>query len=224
MNKKNIIKDDFTNEDPWRIFRIMSEFVDGFESLHNITKAISIFGSARTKPSDHFYKLAVKTSRLFVENGYAVITGAGPGIMEAANKGAKEADGLSIGLNIELPFEQHPNPYANLQVHFRYFFIRKLMFTKYSKAFIVFPGGYGTFDEFFEIICLIQTEKILPFPVVLVGSKFWSGLLKWLKDKPIEFKMFNPEDINIFKIADTPKEIVKIVTDFYVKQEGQYAA
>ena len=136
MNAKNIVNDDFTNEDPWRIFRIMSEFVDGFDSLHNVTKAVSIFGSARTKKSDPYYKLAIKTSRLFVENGYAVITGAGPGVMTAANKGAKDADGLSIGLNIELPFEQEANTFANLQLHFRYFFIRKLMFTKYSKAFI----------------------------------------------------------------------------------------
>src|SRR3989338_3821264 len=182
------LKGDFTKEEPWRVFRIMSEFVDGFEELSDIKEAVSIFGSAKSKPSNKFYKIAEEAARLLVRNGYAIITGAGPGIMEAANKGAKEEGGESIGLNILIPITQRPNKYITKLLEFKYFFCRKVMFAKYSKAFIIFPGGFGTLDELFEAMTLVQTKKIEPFPVILVGAEYWKGLIHWLKETPLRYK------------------------------------
>ncbi len=177
-----VLKEDFTKEDPWRIFRIMSEFVDGFEELSDVKNAVSIFGSARAKPSNKYYKIAEKTAAHLAKNGYAIITGAGAGIMEAANKGAKKAGGESIGLNILIPIVQNPNRYVTRLLNFKYFFCRKVMFAKYSKAFVAFPGGFGTLDEFFEGITLIQTQRIDPFPVILMGKDYWKGMMRWLKE------------------------------------------
>ena len=175
-------KEDFTREDTWRIFRIMSEFVDGFEVLSKVGRAVSIFGSARSKPDSKFYKLAEEVAYHIAKAGYAVITGSGPGLMEAANKGTQRAGGKSIGLNIQLPCEQKPNKFVDTLLDFRYFFIRKVMFVKYAKAFVILPGGYGTLDEFFEAIALIQTQRIFRFPVILFNSQYWQGLINWLKE------------------------------------------
>ena len=215
--KKIIMKDDFTQEDPWRVFRIMSEFVDGFETLSQVGKAVSIFGSARTKPGNKYYKLAEETAYLLAKEGYAIITGSGPGIMEAANKGAKKAKGISIGLNIQIPSEQKANPYVGTLLDFHYFFVRKVMFVKYAKAFIIMPGGYGTLDEFFEAINLIQTARIQKFPVVVIGSEYWKGLLKWIKEKVLEAGNISPEDLKLFTVVDTPKDAVKVIKKFYGK-------
>lgn len=211
------MKDDFTQEDPWRVFRIMSEFVDGFETLSQVGKAVSIFGSARTKPGNKYYKLAEETAYLLAKEGYAIITGSGPGIMEAANKGAKKAKGISIGLNIQIPSEQKANPYVGTLLDFHYFFVRKVMFVKYAKAFIIMPGGYGTLDEFFEAINLIQTARIQKFPVVVIGSEYWKGLLKWIKEKVLEAGNISPEDLKLFTVVDTPKDAVKVIKKFYGK-------
>jgi len=202
------------NEDTWRVFRIMAEFVEGFEELSMVGKAVTIFGSARTLPKDPCYKKAFETARLFSEAGYAVITGAGPGIMEAANKGAKEGGGLSIGLNIEIPTEQEPNRYIEKLLSFRYFFCRKMMFVKYAHAFIVFPGGLGTIDEFFEAITLIQTGRTPHFPVILVGRDFWEGLIDWMKGTLLKADKISKSDLEIFQIIDEPKEIIRAVTKF----------
>lgn len=202
------------NEDTWRVFRIMAEFVEGFEELSMVGKAVTIFGSSRTLPKDPYYKKSFETARLFSEAGYAVITGAGPGIMEAANKGAKEGGGLSIGLNIEIPTEQEPNRYIEKLLSFRYFFCRKMMFVKYAHAFIVFPGGLGTIDEFFEAITLIQTGRTPRFPVVLVGSDFWEGLVDWMKGNLLKTDKISKSDLEIFHIIDEPKEIIRAVTKF----------
>ena len=202
-------------DDAWRVFRIMSEFVDGFETLQDIGKAVSIWGSARAKQDNIWYKQAEKTARLFVKKGYAVVTGAGPGTMEAANKGAKESGGVSIGLNIELPNEQKPNPYITELLSFRYFFTRKVMFLKHTKGFIIFPGGFGTLDEFLESITLIQTERIEKFPVVLIDSSYWKGLLAWMKDVLIERNYIQKKDMKVFSLVDTPEAAVKIIENFY---------
>jgi uncharacterized protein (TIGR00730 family) len=205
--------------DLWRIFRIMAEFVEGFDELASIGPAVSIFGSARLKPGDEYYELADRTAREIVKAGFAVITGGGGGIMEAANKGA--AGGKSIGLNIELPLEQIPNDYQNFSLHFRYFFCRKVMFLKYAHGFIVFPGGYGTMDEFFEALVLIQTLKQASFPVILMGSKYWEGLLEWMKEKMLEeHQHISPEDMDVFTVADEPEAAVKIIIDFK-RHEGR---
>ncbi|MDD4012694.1 MAG: TIGR00730 family Rossman fold protein [Candidatus Omnitrophica bacterium] len=204
-------------DDPWRVFRIMSEFVDGFEVMKDVEKAISIFGSARTRRGTKYYNLAERTARIFSENGYAVITGAGGGIMEAANKGAKKGGSDSIGLNIMIPMEQKPNKFISIPLEFRYFFVRKLLFAKYSKAFLVFPGGYGTLDELFEALALIQTGRIDPFPVILVGKDYWKGLLDWLKRKCLAGKTIGRPDMEIFKVIDDPEKIVSHVRDFYDK-------
>jgi uncharacterized protein (TIGR00730 family) len=201
--------DDF-RDDSWRIFRIMAEFVEGFEVLSAVGRAVSIFGSARTRPDDPYYQSAEETARLMVKSGLAVITGGGPGIMEAANKGAIEAGGTSVGLNITLPQEQEGNRYQTIKLDFHYFYARKVMFTKYSSAFICFPGGYGTMDELFEVLTLIQTLKVEPFPVVLYGSKYWAGLVQWLRGCLLPNYM-DPEDIDIFRVVDTPKDAVRIV-------------
>ena len=202
-------------KDLWRIFRVMAEFVEGFDELATVGPAVSFFGSARSKPGERYYKLAEQTASEIVKAGFAVITGGGEGIMEAANKGAAEAGGRSIGLNIELPLEQVPNKYQNMSLNFRYFFCRKVMFLKYAHGFIVFPGGYGTMDEFFESLVLIQTLKQASFPVILMGSDYWDGLIAWMKEKMLkEQKHISPEDLNVFTVLDDPKAAAKVIVDF----------
>jgi len=208
---------DFTQEETWRVFRIMSEFVDGFEELSKLGPAVTIFGSARSKPSDKYYKLTEKLAYKLAKAKYAVITGAGSGVMEAANKGAKKAGGKSIGLNIDVPVVQNPNKYITQLIDFRYFFCRKVMFVKYAKAFVVVPGGFGTMDEFFESITLIQTERIRPFPVILIGKEYWQGMMDWMKEHMLKKDLVRKKDLNIFKITDSPDEVLKIIKDFYKK-------
>jgi len=206
-------------KDLWRMFRIMAEFTEGFEELASVGPAVSIFGSARTDPKHPYYELARETAAEVVKAGFSVITGGGGGIMEAANKGAAEAGGKSIGLNIELPMEQFPNEFQNLSLDFRYFFVRKVMFLKYAHGFIVFPGGFGTMDEFFESLVLIQTLKQAHFPVICMGRHFWAGLIAWIKDAMRdEYEYISPEDLDVYTIADDPKTAVKIITDFRDKQ------
>lgn len=201
--------------DSWRVFRIMGEFVEGFDELTHLGPAVSIFGSARTPPEDPFYQKCVDTARLLGEAGFSIITGGGPGMMQAANKGAHEAGVPSVGLNIELPFEQDLNPYADLKIHFRYFFVRKTMFVKYAQAFVIFPGGFGTLDELFESLTLIQTGKIRDFPLVLFGSDYWGGLLKWLKETVQKDGKISSGDLDLIKVTDSPREAVShIVTRF----------
>ena len=202
---------DVSTRDGWRIFRIMAEFVEAFEVLTPVGKAVSVFGSARTRPDDPYFKAAEETSRLLAKAGLAVITGGGPGIMEAANKGAMEAGGMSIGLNITLPQEQEGNRYQTISLDFHYFYARKVMFVKYASAFICFPGGYGTLDEFFEVITLIQTLKVEPFPVVLYGSEYWGGLVDWIRETLLKERFIDPEDVDIFRVVDDPKEAVQLV-------------
>ncbi len=203
--------DEFTHTDPWRVFRIMGEFVEGFDELATLSRGIAIFGSARTKPDDPEYAAAQETAALLAKEGFAVITGGGPGIMEAANRGAFEAGGLSIGCNIELPFEQKANQYQTLSLTFKYFFVRKMMFVKYSLAFIIFPGGFGTLDELFEALTLIQTRKIRNFPIVLFGRSYWNGMLEWLRDTVLPDGKIADLDMEIFHISDSPAEVVEIV-------------
>ena len=209
--------DDFTSKDTWRIFRIMAEFVEGFEMLGKIPPAVAIFGSARSLPASPAYEQAQAIAALLGKNGYSVITGGGPGVMEAANKGATEAGATSAGLNIELPLEQKPNIYANKLLNFRYFFVRKVMFVKYSIAFVILPGGFGTLDELFEAITLIQTRKIKPFPVILVGKDYWRGLLDWIGETLLKEKMIAVEDLDILKMVDTPEEVLHWVQDSRVR-------
>ena len=197
-----------TTSDPWRVLRIMGEFVEGFDTLARVTNGVSLFGSARTRPEDPMYDACVDTARQLSTAGFTVITGGGPGIMEAGNKGARLADGHSIGLNIELPFEQGTNEYVETSVNFRYFFVRKMMFVKYSIGFVVFPGGYGTLDELFEALTLIQTGKIKHFPVVLFGSAYWKGLLDWLKNTMAAERKIEAHDLKLFTITDDPKQVV----------------
>ena len=211
----DVVREHFTDEDPWRIFRIMSEFVDGFETLSKVNKGISIFGSARVKPRSKYYKLAEDTAHLFAKKGYSVITGAGPGIMEAANKGASKAGGQSIGLNILLPSQQKCNKYVQTPVEFRYFFCRKVMFAKYSKAVLVFPGGYGTLDELFEFLALIQTERIDKLPVILISKEFWGGAIEWIEEKLFKEDMIEKNDLAIFHLVENGEEALKIVRKFY---------
>jgi len=202
---------EFTHTDTWRVFRIMGEFVEGFDDLASLTRGIAIFGSARSKPVDDDYRAAQETAGLLAHEGFAVITGGGPGIMEAANRGAFEAGGLSIGCNIELPFEQRPNPYQTKSLTFKYFFVRKMMFVKYSLGFIIFPGGFGTLDELFEALTLIQTKKIRNFPVVLFGRKYWQGLLDWMRDYMLPQGKINEIDLSRFQVTDSPAEVVQII-------------
>ncbi len=213
--KKINLKDDFTSEDTWRIFRIMSEFVDGFEVLSQVGRAVSIFGSTRVKSGNKYYKLAEEVAYLLAKEKFAVITGGGPGIMEAANKGARRAKGLSIGLNIQIPSEQKANAYIDTLLDFHYFFVRKVMFVKYAKAFVIMPGGYGTLDEFFEAINLIQTRRIREFPVVLLGTHYWTGLLKWLKENVLAQGNISHADLKLFQVTDEPQEVVDIIKKFY---------
>jgi uncharacterized protein (TIGR00730 family) len=203
--------------DSWAIFKIMGEFVNGFERMSSIGPCISIFGSARTKDDNPYYELAVEISKSIAEAGYGIITGGGPGIMEAGNRGAHLAGGTSVGLNIDLPFEQHDNPYIDndKSLDFDYFFVRKVMFVKYSQGFVVMPGGFGTLDELFEAITLIQTHKIEKFPIILVGTTFWSGLFDWIKSTMLQFGNISPEDLNLIHIVDTKEEVVEIIDAFY---------
>lgn len=215
-NKKGCeISNNFTHEDPWRVFRIMSEFVEGFEVLSKVGKAVSIFGSSRIKPNNKYYALAEETAYLLAKEGFAIITGSGPAIMEAGNKGARRAGGHSIGLNIQIPSEQKPNKYVDTLLSFHYFFVRKVMFVKYAKAFVIMPGGYGTFDEFFEAINLIQTQRIPRFPVVLLGREYWDELLDWLKRVVLARGNISKEDYDIFTVVDKPKEVLQVIRRFY---------
>ena len=209
--EKQFVIDDFKLGESWRLFKILGEFVEGIEALHELGPAVSIFGSARTKPEDRYYRLSELIAGRFAAEGFAVITGGGGGIREAANKGATEAGGNSVGLNIKLPFEQKPNPYANLEIEFDYFFIRKVMFIKYASAYIGLPGGFGTLDEIFEVVTLIQTRRVKPFPVILAGSDYWSGLLEWIKARLHDAGMISPGDMDIVHLMDDPEEIVALV-------------
>jgi len=204
---------EFTHTDTWRVFRIMGEFVEGFDELATLTRGVSIFGSARTRTDDPDYQAAQETAALLSRAGFAVITGGGPGIMEAANRGAFEVGGLSIGCNIELPFEQNSNPYLTKVLKFKYFFVRKMMFVKYSLGFIIFPGGFGTLDELFEALTLIQTKKIRNFPVVLFGSAYWDGLLGWISDFALKEGKVTEKDLKLLHVTDSPAEVVQIIID-----------
>jgi uncharacterized protein (TIGR00730 family) len=209
---------DWVHADPWRVLRIQAEFVEGFGLLAEIPQAVSVFGSARTKPGTEEYELGVDIGRRLHEAGYAVITGGGPGIMEAANKGCDDAGGLSVGLGIELPFEQKLNDHLDIGLEFRYFFVRKTMFVKYSQAFVVLPGGFGTLDELFEAITLVQTGKITRFPIVLVGTEFWGGLLDWVKQVMLSSGKISAEDMDLFHLTDDPAEVVQVIVDAHMKQ------
>jgi uncharacterized protein (TIGR00730 family) len=209
----------FIKEDPWRIFRIMSEFVDAFETMSKVGPSVTIFGSARTQPANPHYKAARALAKSLAAKDLAVITGGGPGIMEAANRGAADAGGKSVGLNIELPFEQKGNPYANIPLHFHYFFSRKVCFVKYSVGFIFMPGGYGTLDEFFEVITLVQTQRVPRFPLVLFGADYWNGLLHWVKGTLEKNKYIGPDDLKLVTVTDDPEVAVTTIID-YMRRVG----
>ncbi len=206
-------------QDTWQIFKIMAEFVEGFEKMSKIGPCVSIFGSARTEAGSRYYSLAEEIAYKLTSEGYGIITGGGPGIMEAANKGAQKANGKSVGLNIKLPFEQSPNPFidSDKSITFDYFFVRKLMFIKYAQGFIVLPGGFGTMDELFESLTLIQTRKIGKFPIVIVGKDYWSGLIEWIKQVLVTEKYVNPDDLKLFTLVDTAEEAVNVIDNFYSK-------
>ena len=204
----------FIKEDPWRIFRIMAEFVDSFETLSQVGPGVTVFGSARMLPSNPYYEATVELTRELAKHNLAVITGGGPGIMEAANKGAALAKGRSVGLNIQLPHEQKGNRYANIPMNFHYFFSRKVCFVKYSMAFVFMPGGYGTLDEFFEVLTLVQTRRIPEFPLILFGKEYWRGLIRWMKDRLETGKFISPEDLDLFTCTDDPQEAVNIILDY----------
>ena len=205
----------FVHEDPWRVFRIMSEFVEGFDEMSHIGPAVTIFGSARTKPRDRFYKATVDLSKRLAENNFAVITGGGPGIMEAANKGAADGGGRSVGLNIKLPFEQCGNKYSNVSVDFHYFFARKVCLAKYSTAFVYMPGGFGTMDELFEVLTLVQTGKVPRYPIICFGRSYWNGLFKWANTTLKRGKYISPNDTDLVTITDSPAKAVKIINDYH---------
>jgi uncharacterized protein (TIGR00730 family) len=214
--EKQFLIDDFKLGESWRLFKIMGEFVEGVEGLHDLGPAVSIFGSARTRPDDAQYKKAEAIAGLCVKNGFGVITGGGGGIMEAANKGAAEAGGTSVGLNIRLPFEQKPNPYASVQMEFKYFFIRKVMFIKYASAYVVMPGGFGTMDELFEVMTLVQTRRIRPFPIIMVGTDYWGGLLEWIRNQLLAQSFIAHKDMDIIQLLDDPEEIVGTIRKILV--------
>jgi uncharacterized protein (TIGR00730 family) len=207
------------HEDPWRVFRIMAEFVEGFDTLSKICPAVTVFGSARTRPGNPHYKATVKIARALAKQKIAVITGGGPGIMEAANRGAAEGGGQSVGLNIELPFEQKPNPYSNIPVNFHYFFARKVCLAKYSTGFVFMPGGFGTLDEMFEIVTLVQTKKMPHFPLICYGSDYWKGLLAWARSALEKNGYISPGDIELLTLCDTPEQVVKVIMD-YLRRVG----
>ena len=215
--QEELVRADLT-ADAWRVFRIMGEFVEGFDTLARVGPAVSVFGSARTGPDDRLYVAAEETGRRLAQAGFAVITGGGPGIMEAANKGAFEAGGASIGCNIELPFEQGMNEYVRTAINFRYFFVRKTMFIKYSNAFIIFPGGFGTLDEAFEALTLIQTGKIYQFPVIMFGRHYWAGLIRWLQSRVLGERKISPGDLDLILLTDDPHEAAHAVIDAYESQ------
>ncbi|HEU0078131.1 MAG TPA: TIGR00730 family Rossman fold protein [Longimicrobiaceae bacterium] len=204
---------DFLHSDPWRVFRIMGEFVEGFDTLANVGRAVTIFGSARVKPDDPQYAAAEATARLLGDAGFSVITGGGPGIMEAANRGARAGRAKSIGCNIELPFEQGVNAYVDVAINFRYFFVRKTMFVKYAEAFVIFPGGFGTMDELFEALTLIQTGKVRDFPVILFGSAYWQGLLDWLRGTMLAERKISAADLDLVVVTDSPEEAVRVIRE-----------
>ena len=204
---------DFTSSDPWRVFRIMGEFVEGFDALAKVGPAVTIFGSARVPPDHPQYEQARYTAELLGRAGFSIITGGGPGIMEAANRGAREAGARSIGCNIELPFEQHVNPYVDVAINFRYFFVRKTMFVKYAEAFVIFPGGFGTLDELFEALTLVQTGKVRDFPLILFGSQYWKGMVEWVRGTLLEEGKISPEDVDLLYVTDSPEEVVKVCLD-----------
>lgn len=206
--------DDMKVGDTWRIFKILAEFVEGFEKLSGIDPAVTVFGSARVKESDKHYLLAMEIGKKLAAEGITVVTGGGPGVMEAANRGAHEVGGLSVGLNIQLPFEQKPNPYVKKNITFDYFFVRKVMLVKYANAFIILPGGFGTMDELFEAVTLIQTGKILPFPMILVDSEYWGGLIDWIKKTMLDRGYIAKPDINYLQVVDTADEVITIVRQF----------
>ena len=209
---------DYTRSDPWRVMRITAEFVEGMDALASVDRGVAVFGSARTGPDDPMYKAARDVARLLAEAGFTIVTGAGPGIMEAANRGAKDGGGHSVGCNIELPFEQGANPYVDTLVNFRYFFVRKTMFVKYSNAFIIFPGGFGTLDEMFEAVTLIQTGKIYQFPVILFGRAYWAGLVRWLQSRVLVERKISPGDLDLMILTDDPQEAVDAIVQAYSAQ------
>ena len=211
MPERQYVLDAISVDNSWRLFKIMAELVDGFDSLSEIYPCVSIFGSARVRPGDEAYEKTVVIAKKLAENGYHMITGGGPGIMEAGNKGAREGGGRSIGLNIRLPKEQNPNPYADIQLDFKYFFVRKVIFLKYAQAYVGMPGGFGTLDEIFEAITLIQTKRIKPFPVILVGSDYWGPLWEWIKGNLLKRKLISPEDVDLVTILDHPDDVVNII-------------
>lgn len=219
--KNNQVKNwsEIKSNDSWALFKIMSEFVEGYETLSAIGPCISIFGSARTQEGDSNYQLTIAIAEAIVESGYGVISGGGPGIMEAANRGAQKAGGTSVGLNIELPFEQQSNPYIDQDklINFQYFFVRKVMFVKYAQGFIVMPGGVGTLDELFEAYTLIQTDKVSKFPIILVGRDYWGGLIDWIKETVLKEKNISPEDLDLFELVDTKDEVMDCLNRFYIK-------
>jgi uncharacterized protein (TIGR00730 family) len=216
LEEKQYLVDSLRIEESWRIFRIMAEFVEAIEELSKVQHAVSIFGSARTLPGDPYYQKAEELARRLALKGFSVITGGGPGIMEAANKGAAEAGGKSVGMNIRLPYEQKPNPYANISIDYKYFFVRKVMFVKYAVAYVILPGGFGTMDELFEAMTLIQTKRIKCFPVILMGSEYWQGLISWLKDTMIRDGKINQEDLDLIQIFDEPEDAVKHIAKFVI--------
>jgi uncharacterized protein (TIGR00730 family) len=215
MEKQYVI-DDMTLADSWRLFHILAEFVEGFEKLSEVKQAVTVFGSARTREGEELYARAYNLAVALGRANFNLITGGGPGVMEAVNKGALEAGVKSVGINIELPFEQKPNPYINVPLSFRYFFVRKVMFVKYAIAYIVLPGGFGTLDELFEAVTLIQTKKIRPFPVILVGSEYWGEIISFIRNHMLGNNMINKEDLNIFKVMDDPEEIVEYIRRFVI--------
>jgi hypothetical protein len=216
MDEKQYVIDSMSINESWRVFRIMAEIVDGIETLSNVHNAVTIFGSARVKPDDIYYQNTEKLARLLVQEKFSVITGGGPGVMEAANKGAAEAGGKSVGLNIKLPYEQKPNPYANIHLDYKYFFVRKVMFVKYAVAYVIMPGGFGTMDELFEALTLIQTKKIKAFPLILMGSEYWQGLIDWLKNTMIKNGKILAADLDLIQVVDEPEEVVKLIKKYVI--------
>ena len=207
--------EDLAKSDTWRVFRIMAELVEGFEALNNVGPAVTIFGSARVPPGSPYYNKCLKVAERLAQDGFAIISGGGPGIMEAANKGTQNARGVSVGLNIELPMEQAPNQFQDIRVEFRYFFVRKLMFVKYAVGYVIFPGGFGTMDELFEALTLIQTKKIRSFPVVLVGREYWAGLFDWIRKTMLAANNISPEDLDLMHVVDEPEEVCAIINRRY---------
>jgi len=216
MTEKQYLIDAMTISDSWRLFKILAEFVDGFETLGDLYPAVSIFGSARVQPGDETYERTYQIAKKLALNGYHIITGGGPGVMEAGNKGAKEGGAKSVGLNVHLPLEQSPNPYSTLKLNFQYFFVRKVMFLKYAQAYIGMPGGFGTMDEIFESLTLIQTRRMKPFPVILVGTQYWAGLLEWIRGTLLEGKYISPEDLHFVTLLDDPDEVVYTIKKYVI--------